>query len=758
LSPIANSSTIPDNFGTPLPQNCLHSQRENSNPQGAKSSTKRLFSNRESTALREDFKNAQSLLVSGYVPQSKINQNGCERSNEIETEEGSETHIEKRHRTSDWPLKSSIDRRDVSQNPNPHIRHSNSSTPPLLDRKVSKFIEGSMNNRASKKPPSSYVGDENEVWEQYENEQRDSIQSRMGTQPSDLTHHANRSAVLLSRAERPHSGIFRFGKSLAATLNPSNWRIWSKSQDEEVTQRETLKEQQEKAGKIYNGMPQAECLRESTSKLSSVDTEEGICARSEDDSGVGFGDAPCDTMAASITPESGDTSRREKRYGKVFLDTPGLSSHRFSRSPVSETPSFPREPSAHLKKPSLPNLESSYTSGNIKHSLQSNSLPSDQGFRRIPSRMDLRKQQKLVKRVSDLEGKLEAARRQLSEALGEPVPVQPLIPSRKRFTPNALTTLPSERILSAYTTSKAANGDEQALDGIGRAVSTNERSGIAKEQHKYEPEATGADPYLSLDPATSGTGKLPVEPMLMENQGVKAPDLEAVETPQQNEIRPEHNCTMATNRRLTRKRKGINIRLGDDSGGYKPSANSQSESDEFETQSSIPETKPGRPRKLQKVDPQETACRKEIKSTKNDTPSNPYLLCKNETIAVPSKNGQIPKMGLQTASLQLSSIASNTYVPAATTMDRKALQGEHCETAYGVEPPGNAPPVPKLPRNIRLATGELVSLEASMKPLDGRTDKAASLEDARKSHIEDSPRKLDTIQKEGSFEWPADVF
>jgi hypothetical protein len=47
-----------------------------------------------------------------------------------------------------------------------------------------------------------------------------------------------------------HSSIFRFGKSLAATFNPNNWKIWSKQQslveDEETAHIQVLRERQQK--------------------------------------------------------------------------------------------------------------------------------------------------------------------------------------------------------------------------------------------------------------------------------------------------------------------------------------------------------------------------------------------------------------------------------------------------------------------------------------------------------------------------------
>jgi hypothetical protein len=70
---------------------------------------------------------------------------------------------------------------------------------------------------------------------------------------------------------------------------------------------------------------------------------------------------------------------------------------------------------------------------------------------------------------------LEAARRQLSEALNEPIPDQPLSKiGRSRFVPGALASLPSERLLSGYVSSDQGFSDNESQIGVGKAVTVDD--------------------------------------------------------------------------------------------------------------------------------------------------------------------------------------------------------------------------------------------------------------------------------------------
>ena len=106
------------------------------------------------------------------------------------------------------------------------------------------------------------------------------------------------------------------------------------------------------------------------------------------------------------------------------------------------TPSFQtlKKATSHIQLPSVK-----------RHSTQSEASDSSQQVKKQPSKKDLAKQQKLVKRVSNLENQLETARHELELALASaPANGHVEQPAKKAFKPGALPSLPSERILNAH--------------------------------------------------------------------------------------------------------------------------------------------------------------------------------------------------------------------------------------------------------------------------------------------------------------------
>lgn len=123
---------------------------------------------------------------------------------------------------------------------------------------------------------------------------------------------------------------------------------------------------------------------------------------------------------------------------------PGTSGRRSSLT--LRTPSFQtlKKATSHIQLPSVK-----------RHSVQSDISDSSQQIKKQPSKKDLAKQQKLVKRVSNLETKLDTARRELETALASTPAAEAVEkPARKAFKPGALPSLPSERILNAHVAEK----------------------------------------------------------------------------------------------------------------------------------------------------------------------------------------------------------------------------------------------------------------------------------------------------------------
>jgi hypothetical protein len=363
-----------------------------------------------------------------------------------------------------------------------------------------------MNDRVSKKPPVPYIGAEDELGDSYDTNDRRDYRGRKLAQPGRFTHHPNSSIAETDRSEASrHSSIFRFGKSLASTFNPSKWKIWSKQQqlpeDEETAQLRALRSQKEKAERIYRELKDSGHFRDSTiGGPLFKDPEEKGALLAKHDSSVEFGDKPSSNVRVSR-----EMSREDKRRGMVFLDPPKFSNceespaaSNFSGSAAQSNPTTPNKP-FHFKKASLSNIKKALTGDNV-----SEARVEHRQARRIPSRKDLQKQQKLVKRVSDLEGKLEAARRQLSEVTGEPVP--PLVSSdlpqrvgRSRFIPGALSTLPSERLLSGYV--EGAFSDNEADSDIGKAITAGDAKGTTP--FMSDARASGEQSIHSIKVASS---------------------------------------------------------------------------------------------------------------------------------------------------------------------------------------------------------------------------------------------------------------
>ncbi|KAG9228950.1 hypothetical protein BJ875DRAFT_216281 [Amylocarpus encephaloides] len=445
----------------------------------AKAGTKRLFSNRDSKRL-------------SHNPQTRDTNYGRPTPDD-------ETHSPKRCRTSDWPLSNANPSPPVSDPPRRPLRSRNAPNSPNLQRsssgaaRPSRFLEGSMNDRVSQMPPVPYLGmEEEEACERASS--RDTTGRRIATprrmMNAPMETDGDSSFAGQSETSR-HSSIFRFGKTIASTFNPSNWKIWNKPQpvvyDEESEQQQILKQRQEKAERIYRELKQSGHFPLTNATLSTYQEEADEKGQhSKHDSGVSFID-----QAVPGSEPRGRPLRRsvevpvEKRAGRVFLEAPSLRgqsrgpspaiSHRSGSAAPSKNAS-PNKPSIKLKRASFQNIKNALTSGSTT-SLVANNYHS---AKRIPSQKDLRKQQKLVKRVSDLEGKLQAARRQLTEALDEPVPNVPSrMGGRPRFVPGALPSLPSERLMAGYV---APEDDEDVEDvemqmDIGRAVTLDEAAG-----------------------------------------------------------------------------------------------------------------------------------------------------------------------------------------------------------------------------------------------------------------------------------------
>jgi len=636
-----------------------------------------------------------------------------------------DSHIKKRSRTSDWPLTSAntacteapstpqVAQRDRYDTLNP-------TSPPdrvMVKPRPSKFVEGSMNDRASLKPQPWYISGP---------EQNFHGDTHTRSQLDGFRHHTNRSAALSvardkSEMSRP-SSIFRFGKSVAAAFNPSSWKIWSKQHEEETQDRRILRERHEKAEKIYKELKRTGELRGSVYENHQNNQDKSI-SLNKHDSGVDL-EHRSSTIDSThrIGSRTMEASIEEKRYARIFLDPPGTCSFQRDQSPASEI-SIP------LGKSSSQNGEPMLNAGEM--------LNGPQALRRLPSRKDLQKQQKLVKRVSDLEGKLEAARRQLAEALGEPVPAQAARISRSRFTPGTLASLPSERLLGVHKALESKSNDADASVEIGKAISIDNRTShfVANDKQDsldiHDPISTTSQcaDVLAVENALVGSSVAENRRHTQEESLEMAEDGQVEHALGDAHQEISENLTPA--RQTIKRRKSIVVGAdGNDGGPYRPTLGVYDDSSEA-PKPSLPEKGPGRPRKLQKVEPEPKSLRPD--PTEAKYPSTRAVMEGARSRSNHARTAKSLNDRRAVLSKKPTSSANNSRVP------RKGR--------YSTSPP------PLMPSSGITYTGQEIS---AGKTTEEHSDNVNG--DQKRSQIINTDVKNSRSKSKQAFEWPADVF
>jgi hypothetical protein len=711
-----------------------------------------------------------------------------------------------------------------------------------------------MNDRVSKKPPTTYICTEEELRSKFDYEEQEDARGRKLARSRKLTTRANSSVAASSVADRSdssrHSNIFRFGKSLAATFNPSNWKIWSKQQqpveDEETAQLRALHERKQKAERIYQELKEAGHFRgRSVGPREPESVSESNTLHGKHDSGIEF--AGHDTGSARVSRE---LSREDKRKGRIFLEAPRISRDCRDESPVSNAgsavpsnASSPTKQSFHFKKTSLSNIKKVFINENTSNATVDSHY--QRPVSRIPSRKDLQKQQKLVKRVSDLEGKLEAARRQLSEALNEPVPDQPTSKvGRSRFVPGALASLPSERLLSGYISSDPGFSDNESHIEVGKAIMGDymEDNEVIDQKFVAPTHKLAASPLWVGKPLTR-PGTLPQDRVLptvereelirekavsdvghmaaetattISEPSTKAydpNDFDYVEEKSEGETTTKRRPAKATTDQTptkktpTKKRKSNFERLADDGGQYKPSQDADSDP-ESEVKKTTPRKQNvgARPRKLQKIVPESNgdASSKASASKSMKTPSS-----SQDHISTPGARGNNQNKGSGNASMDASSVPGRrnslkamkklTSPPPPDRMAKSKIlpKGKQSfspppsssftgldymkpslskqttkhvaelvdnNVAYSADPTtdDNIPPMPAIPKAIRLSSGEVVKTSTSFGSGASKTSagptKLTKPRPAHKESVRPENKKQDNDEADDDFHWDRDTF
>ncbi|QSZ33144.1 hypothetical protein DSL72_002730 [Monilinia vaccinii-corymbosi] len=670
---------------------------------------------------------------------------------------------EKRHRSENWPLPPAPIEHGVappsrapSRARSRTSRRSTASPPPrrpsLHRSRPSRFLEGSMNDKVSQLPPTPYLYHEEELRERYIEDElmgkngqtspgRKMAKPRGFMQPSNKSMTGESSVAGISDTSR-HSTIFRFGSKIAASIKPSNWKIFSKSPkvQEETPQQKAVRERQEKAEKMYHELKANGFFRDGA-----IIQQPGFkpgrhsmdqTPRFKHDSGVELNDK---YHSRENSPTEDKRHSREIASAQEF----------YHDSPISKL-SAPTDASTprsvfHRKAPSMSNLRNVPS----REWMARPASTDPQSARKIPSRKEFQKQQKLVKRVSDLEVKLEEARRQLTDTFAEPLadeqiyqppdfehqqsyqqsyqqpyhqqlshslpPPPPDRYGRARFVPGALATLPSERLLSGYLDPEVNFNEDEDFHNIGKAITTQDSmdristgpTDLLKTnqiQHPTTVADEGSEYVLSSVESENETSDSRHSQSVVTSRSANGARVVEVNSTSSRIISQvacieERKAPEAKTFRL----RAIKKKSVDNDRTFRPTPDSESESD------SGPDLKA---RPLRKV--------RSSRNRKLINEISPYTGPSTSPKRVSSDDGRksvthtAPTHGVEKSILVKLKIPKDSP-PAKTNSDTlnyfktrmSPVQQSQSEDAvvdqYGV------PPVPKIPRHVRLHSGEMLN-------------------------------------------------
>lgn len=365
-----------------------------------------------------------------------------------------------------------------------------------------------MNDRVSNMPPGAYIGEEDSM-EEY----AAMSNSEQSTQNKKLSVDSVEADLDAGIESSKVSGISRFGRALANVLvKPvTAWQKFGGAREgKEQTvnaEKNLMQARQVKAEKEYAELKRIGVL--GTKASSNIPTPLPVSSMQFEhvadearpaphrDSGIDV-DGYC-----SSTDQKRDSQVRKFDEGlqppRAFPENVGSISHVGSEqcasflsqassaglkpSPIPHTDQFdvpipretsPRKSSLHFRKPSLQTIKKAKSQIQLPTNKQYTeaAIPSPRDFnaakaanadehspRKQPSRKDIAKQQRLSKKVSDLEVQLEIARRNLKQSIhkdfvdsnGSPQKGGVTAHSQKgqkTFSPDVLPSLPSERLLN----------------------------------------------------------------------------------------------------------------------------------------------------------------------------------------------------------------------------------------------------------------------------------------------------------------------
>ena len=282
------------------------------------------------------------------------------------------------------------------------------------------------------------------------------------------------------------SGMVRFGRALASVFNPAY--VWNgingirKEKQEEHTKPHPASsdERKIKAETEYEELKKTGFL--GTQKVSKLRYSFDVSSIKREKASDLSGSIPQRGSEADLEEHRSRSMARAKRNGMIFnadgtpMTSPKIATFESTTCSLRSDQTSDTKTSLNLRRPSLPSLKKVKSHFQLPTSKRSSVTPvpmsptesdtwkteSDVNvIKKQQSRKDLHKQQKLSKRVSNLESKLEVARRELLQAMQSSSSVPDLSPrkSSRSFVPGGLSSLPSERTLYMKDSERAQKGD-----------------------------------------------------------------------------------------------------------------------------------------------------------------------------------------------------------------------------------------------------------------------------------------------------------
>lgn len=365
-----------------------------------------------------------------------------------------------------------------------------------------------MNDRVSNRPPSIYMKD-GDTMEGLGNKPHKNTPPQQGA-GMDGTATSYDAGIEVSKP----SGVYRFGRALVNAFKPITvWRGFGTNREEKdpsfLSEKSVMQERQLKAEKAYaelkkNGYKgtQPSCRTVECLSIPVIKVEPAI----DESRHIPHRDSGIDVDGYHSSTEQ-ERNHRVQEPARTPMPLPPLSAARRMVSPMSIASSA-RKPSLHFRKPSFQNLKkvkSQIQLPSVKKQIPIEPGPRGENFtveqdlRKQPSRKDIAKQEKLSRKVSNLEAQLEIARMNLKRSLHEtPADSNIQFPKSPRaFKPGALASLPSERLLSKGLVSNESDGaprtQAEAVHG-----SSSERQAVLRSVGDYE-EISGAESASQLE-------------------------------------------------------------------------------------------------------------------------------------------------------------------------------------------------------------------------------------------------------------------